>query len=89
MTSEWAIDLARQALWTTLLLAGPPLLAALAVGLLVGALQAATQLHDSVVNLVPRLVAGGLAVAATLPWMLARWLDYAIAVARSSSSWNG
>ena len=47
------IDQAREAVWTTVLVAAPLLLAGLAVGLLVGGLQAATQIQDSSLSLIP------------------------------------
>lgn len=40
------LELTRQALWLTLILAGPPVGAAALVGLLVAFLQAATQLQE-------------------------------------------
>lgn len=83
MTTQVVIDFAREALWMTFLLAGPPLLAALAVGLIVGAIQAATQMSDPVLNLVPRLVAGAFAILIALPWLLGRWLEFAVELIRS------
>ena len=63
------LALGREALLVALLVSAPPLAAALLVGLVVGALQAATQIQDPSVGVVPRLCAvlGALAVAA--PWI--------------------
>ena len=71
------LALGREALVLVLLVSGPPLLAALAVGLATGILQAATQIQDPSVGVVPRLVAvlGALAVAS--PWIGARVLRLA------------
>jgi type III secretory pathway component EscS len=71
------LHLAREALWVVLLVSAPPVGAALAVGLLTGVLQAATQVQDPAVGVVPRLVAvlGALAVAS--PWIGARVLRLA------------
>ncbi len=47
----------REGLLLVLLLSAPPLLASLAVGLVVGVLQAATQLQDQTLTFVPKVVA--------------------------------
>jgi flagellar biosynthesis protein FliQ len=66
------LHVVREALLVALLVSGPPLLAALAVGAATGVLQAATQVQEPTVAVVPRLVAvlGVLALAA--PWIGAR-----------------
>lgn len=83
MTTQAVIDFAREALLMALTLAGPPLLAALAVGLIVGAIQTATQMSDPVLNLVPRLVAGAVAILVSLPWLLGRWIGFAVELIQS------
>jgi flagellar biosynthesis protein FliQ len=72
------LGLGREALLVALLVSAPPLGAALLVGLLVGALQAATQIQDPGVAVVPRLCAvlGALAVAG--PWIGARVARFAL-----------
>lgn len=42
-------------LWTTALLAGPILLAALAIGLVIGVIQAATSVNEQTLTFVPKL----------------------------------
>lgn len=60
MSSASAVDLAlrsvREGLLLVILLSAPPLLASLLVGLLVGIVQAATQLQDQTLAFVPKLV---------------------------------
>jgi flagellar biosynthesis protein FliQ len=77
------VDWTREALRMALLLGGPPLLAALVVGLLVGIGQTLTQLHEPVVAFVPRLLAVVLVVLALLPWLLGRWITFAAALIES------
>ena len=71
------LHLVREVVAVVLLVSAPPIGAALAVGLVTGVLQAATQIQDPAVGVVPRLVAvlGALAVAA--PWIGARVLRLA------------
>jgi type III secretion HrpO family protein len=71
------LHLAREALLVVLVVSAPPIGAALAVGLVTGVLQAATQVQEPTVGVVPRLVAvlGALAVAS--PWIALRVLRFA------------
>ena len=77
MTSDLAIDLVRQALLLCLLIAGPVLLVALLVALVVGLLQAATGITEQSLTFVPKVVAMALAGALLLPWMISRLVDFA------------
>ena len=77
MTSDQAIDLVRQALLLCLLIAGPVLLVALLVALVVGLLQAATGITEQSLTFVPKVVAMALAGALLLPWMISRLVDFA------------
>lgn len=72
------IDWSTEALRLTLLLGGPLLATALAVGLLVNIAQTLTQLHEPVVGLVPRLVAVLVVLLVALPWLLGRWISFTI-----------
>ncbi len=71
------LHVGREALLLVLLVSAPPLLAAFAVGLVTGVAQAATQIQEPTVAVVPRLVAvlGALAVAA--PWIGGRVVLFA------------
>jgi flagellar biosynthesis protein FliQ len=50
------LALADQTLWVTALIAAPVLIAALAVGLMVGIIQAATSVNEQTLTFVPKLV---------------------------------
>lgn len=80
MDAGLVIVWSREALKMGLLLGGPPLLAALAVGLLVGVVQALTQMHEAAVAQVPRQVAVVVVVLALLPWLVGCWIGYASAL---------
>jgi len=76
MTQDTVMNLASQTLWVTILIAGPLLLSALAVGLMVGMFQAATQINEMTLSFIPKL---GILVAALLifgPWMLSTMVDF-------------
>ena len=76
MDPQEAVDLGRQAANTVLLLGAPVLLAALGVGLVVGLLQAITQIQEQAVSFVPKLVVMVLVLSLTLPWFLQHLVQY-------------
>lgn len=63
MDNGMLLDLWRDALITTAKVGGPFILGALAVGLLVSIIQAATQLQENVLTFVPKLIVIGLLLA--------------------------
>ncbi len=70
------MQLASQTLWVTILIGGPLLLSALAIGLLVGMFQAATQINEMTLSFIPKL---GILIVALLvfgPWMLTTLVDF-------------
>ena len=70
MTPETVMDVGRQALEVTVLLTAPLLLSALAVGLLVGMFQAATQINEMTLTFVPKLAVVGIVLMVAGPWLL-------------------
>jgi flagellar biosynthesis protein FliQ len=72
MTPSDLLDLGREAIVLSLLLALPVLVAALAANLVVGALQALAGLSEPSMSVVPRIVAVLAVLAATAPWLAAR-----------------
>ena len=56
MTPETVVTVAHDALYMILLLSAPLLLSALGVGLLIGVVQAATQINEQTLTFVPKLI---------------------------------
>lgn len=56
---EPATQALRHALWVTLQLGGPPLLAMLVVGLVISLLQALTQVQEATVAFLPKIMVMG------------------------------
>ncbi len=71
------MTVARHALEMTLLLSAPLLITALAVGVLVGVFQAATQINEMTLSFIPKLLGMAVALMAFGPWMLKLLVDYA------------
>ena len=59
----------REALVLVLLCSAPPVVAALAAGVLMGFLQTATQVRDATISTVPKLIAALVALALAGPWI--------------------
>jgi flagellar biosynthetic protein FliQ len=76
MTPGVVMEIGRQALEVTLLIAAPMLLSALIVGLIVSIFQAATQLNEATLQFVPKLVIMFLVLILVGPWMLQYMIDY-------------
>lgn len=89
MDAGSVMDAAREALWITALLAAPPLLVALGVGLVVGIFQAATQVNESTLSFIPKLLAMGLTFVVAGPWMLGLLTDWTARVFASVAGMHG
>jgi flagellar biosynthetic protein FliQ len=66
-TLELVLRTAREGLLLVLLVSAPPLLASLVVGVVVGMFQAATQIHDQTLVVVPKLAVVVLVLVALGP----------------------
>jgi flagellar biosynthesis protein FliQ len=76
MTPETVMDLAHRMLLVTTMVAAPLLLIALIAGLLIGMLQAATQINESTLSFIPKLLLLVLTLFATGPWILRVLTDF-------------
>ena len=70
MGPETVLTVGRDAMWLAVLLAGPLLASALAVGLFIGILQAATQIQEMTLSFIPKLLALVVALFVAGPWMI-------------------
>lgn len=78
MTQSIVIDMARNALLLALMLGGPLLLVALAVGVAVSVFQAVTQIQEQTVGFVFKLAAVGTVFLLTLNWMIQAIVRYTL-----------
>ncbi len=76
MTPETVMTMGRNAMEVTLMVAAPMLLVALIVGLIVSVFQAATQINETTLSFIPKLVGIFVALIVAGPWMLSVMLDY-------------
>ena len=89
MSPEEVVTVGRHALEMTLMLAAPLLLTALAVGLIVGIFQAATQINEMTLSFIPKLLAMAAVLALTGPWMLRTLIEYTRGLIESIPSMIG
>jgi len=73
---EFVLNLAERGIMTILLVAGPILLLALAVGLLVSIFQATTQIQEQTLAFIPKIVAVLLGVVFFGSWMLTHIIEF-------------
>ena len=70
------VEFLRIAFWQIILAAGPLLAVALAIGLLIGIIQAATSINEMTLSFVPKLVVVILTFGLLSSFMLAQLSDY-------------
>lgn len=76
MTPTTVIAIGREALEITLLISAPLFIAALITGLIVSIFQAATQINESTLSFIPKLIAIFVTMILAGPWMLTVMTDY-------------
>ena len=87
MNDEMVISIGAEAIKTTLYLAGPLLAAAMIVGLIVSVFQAVTQINESTLTFIPKMVAVLLVLTVMSPWMLEVLQNYASDIIGNANNW--
>ncbi len=76
MEVDQAVALVRESLMLMLVLSGPVLVAALAIGLVVSIFQAVTQIQEQTLSFVPKIVGMGIVAILVTPWVAEMLLDF-------------
>ncbi|GGX78042.1 flagellar export apparatus protein FliQ [Litchfieldella qijiaojingensis] len=76
MTPETVMGMAYQGMRVTLFLAGPLLITALLIGLLVSLFQAATQINEMTLSFIPKILGVFTALVLVGPWLLKLITDF-------------
>lgn len=87
MTEEQVMQVAAEAIKTTVMLSGPLLLTAMLIGVVVSILQAITQINEATLTFIPKMVAVILVLAVMAPWMLEVLQAYAQDVFGRAGEW--
>ncbi|TGB04793.1 flagellar biosynthesis protein FliQ [Halobacillus salinus] len=77
MNSQMVISFAKEGIYTVLMVSGPLLILALAVGLLVSIFQATTQIQEQTLAFIPKIVAVMIGMVFFGPWMLTSMVEFA------------
>ncbi|MFC7061197.1 flagellar biosynthesis protein FliQ [Halobacillus seohaensis] len=80
MTSEIVLSFAKEGIYTVLLVSGPLLILALAVGLLVSIFQATTQIQEQTLAFIPKIVSVLIGLIFFGPWMLTTMVQFTVHV---------
>lgn len=83
MTSDTALQLMHQMMWTALLVAAPVIGISMLVGLLVSVFQVVTQLQEMTLTFVPKLIAIFFTLLIGGGWMLATLVSYSAKLIQS------
>jgi flagellar biosynthetic protein FliQ len=78
MTPEYIVKLGQDTLLLVLYVAGPILIVALVVGLLVSIFQAVTQIHEMTLTFIPKILAVAAVLSFLLPWTLQQLIDLTV-----------
>jgi flagellar biosynthetic protein FliQ len=76
MTPEFVVGFARQAIELTLMISLPMLGVGLVVGVLVSIIQAATQLQEMTLTLVPKIISIFIVLLIAFPWIMDKMITY-------------
>jgi flagellar biosynthetic protein FliQ len=77
MNQDTVISLATSAMTVALEVAGPMLLVALVIGLVVSIFQAVTSIQEQSLSFIPKIVGLGVIIVVLGPWMLDQLVNWA------------
>jgi flagellar biosynthetic protein FliQ len=76
MDTATVIELGRQSLLISIMVCAPLLIVALAVGVIIGVIQAATSINEMTLSFIPKLLALALVSLAFGSWQLSVLIDF-------------
>ena len=80
MSSDFALQIGREALLMVMMVSAPMLGLGLLVGILVSIFQATTQIQEQTLSFIPKIIAIFAAILVFGPWMLNLLVDYTRAI---------
>ncbi len=87
MTEELVMTIGGETLKTMMLIAGPMLLAAMVIGIIVSVLQAITQINEATLTFIPKMVAIILVLVIMAPWMMEVLQNYSTEIFGNFGEW--
>ncbi len=83
MSPETVVAIGAGAMKVTLLIGAPVLITTMVVGLLIGVLQAATQIQEMTLTFVPKIIVAALTLLFLGPWMIRILVDFTVQLFRN------
>lgn len=80
MSSDLALALSTEMLWTAIFIAAPVLGLSMLVGLLISIFQVVTQIQEMSLTFVPKILTVAITLIVFGPWMLHKLLDFSATV---------
>lgn len=87
MSEDIVMQIASETLKTMVLIAGPMLIAAMAIGIIVSVLQAITQINEATLTFIPKMIAIILVLVVMAPWMMEVLQNYSSEIFGNFSEW--
>ena len=87
MNEEMVMFVGQEAIKTTIYIAGPLLLAAMVIGILVSVLQAITQINEATLTFIPKMIAIIIVLVVMAPWMMEVLQNYTTQVLGHAGEW--
>jgi flagellar biosynthetic protein FliQ len=69
MTGPEVLDIARQGIWTLIIVSAPPMIVGLLIGVVIALFQALTQIQEMTLVFVPKILAIFVTLLIALPFM--------------------
>ncbi|WP_017727325.1 flagellar biosynthesis protein FliQ [Halalkalibacterium ligniniphilum] len=76
MSTEFVLSIAERGVWIVLIVSGPLLIVALALGLIVSIFQATTQIQEQTLAFIPKIVGVLACLVIFGPWMLSHLMNF-------------
>ncbi len=80
MDAGVVVDISREAIYTTIMTAAPPLLVSLVIGLVLSIFQTVTSIQEQTLTFVPKILAVFVTIMLLGSWMLNNMANYMISL---------
>jgi flagellar biosynthetic protein FliQ len=87
MTPEFVIGLARDAIETMLFVSLPVLLVSLVVGVIISIFQAVTQIQETTITFVPKIIVTFVSLLLFGGWMITKLVDFTKEIMTNFPGW--
>ncbi len=87
MSEDQVMAIAAETLKTMMFIAGPMLIAAMSIGIIVSVLQAITQINEATLTFIPKMLSIILVLVIMAPWMMEVLQNYSAEIFGNFSEW--